>query len=321
MAIVPPPLKPGARVAVVSPAGPVDRESTQRGIDVLTRHGFVFDVLTHVFETSVYLAGGDRGRAEDVQRALTDDRFDAVICTRGGFGSMRLLPLLDFATIHDACRRKPRALIGFSDISALQWALWRECGLITFSGPQLARGFGGDDRGGGCGGVDEFTGRRLLAMLDGSAWRDPLPFPPDRDRLQASQGSHPVAGPLLGGNLAVLAALAGTRWTPVFDGAVVVLEEIDEPPYRIDRTLTQLALAGAFAGARGFVLGEFIQHVDGRPRDHTAIVAARVAELAPDATILTGAPYGHVGPLWTLPLGAHAALDPAAGTLTVEPAG
>jgi len=310
-------LKAGSRIAVISPAGPVAEEEVRRGVDYFENLGYKLDILPSALKTDTkpYLAGSDHERVVDLEKALLDDRYDAVICTRGGYGTMRLLPHLNYNTILKNIKRKP--FVGYSDVSALQWALHDHSAWITWSGPQLARGFGGEDHGEGFGGLDAFSGQQWFDMLQGKMWGKVLPLPDGNVLHVVRDGISPL-GCLLGGNLAVLAALCGTPYQPNFAGAVVILEEIDEPAYRIDRMITQMAQAGVFEGARGILLGRFVQHVNGDQVDHSELAAELITETLPEVPVVMGAPYGHVGPSWTLPIGAQVSLDVGQATLTLE---
>jgi len=316
VALTPAPLRKGDVLAAVSPAGPVGADEVSRGADALGMAGYKLLRLPHALRQGQYLAGSDDQRASDLMDAFLDDRYQGIICTRGGYGSMRLLELLDFQAIS----HHPKPFVGFSDISALQAALWQQCELVTFSGPQLARGFGKAERtedGEGYSGLDPFSSEHWFTMLEGRGWGEKLPMP------EGSEGLMPVApgraeGTLLGGNLAVLAGLCGTPWSPRFNEAVALLEEIDEPPYRIDRMLTQLRLAGAFEGVKGIVLGEFVQHAGDEVKNWSQLAGEMLTAMLPEVPIVRGAPYGHVGPCWTLPVGGWALLDANQGSLRVE---
>ncbi|MFH0884014.1 MAG: LD-carboxypeptidase [bacterium] len=304
--MTPQPISPGGILTAVSPAGPVNRKEVESGIAALRGLGYTVHTSAHALDSGEYLAGSDSDRADDLMAAFGDDKSDGIICTRGGYGTMRLLPLLDWKLFSD----HPKSFTGFSDVSALQLALWKRSGLVTFSGPQLAKGFGRN--------LDAFSTQQWLRMVQGEAWGKPLPMP-DGETLAPVVGGK-ESGPLLGGNLAVLAALCGTEWASGFSGAVVVLEEIDEPPYRIDRMLTQLLMTGSFDGVKAILLGRFDQHVKGEKLDRTSTAESVLREALPGVTLASGAPYGHVGPTWTLPIGAWATLDSDAGTLITEPA-
>jgi muramoyltetrapeptide carboxypeptidase len=304
--ITPQPIPSGGILTAVSPAGPVSREEVESGIAALRELGYTVHASAHALDSGEYLAGFDSIRADDLMAAFRDDDSDGIICTRGGYGTMRLLPLLDWKLFPN----HPKSFTGFSDVSALQLTLWKRSGLVTFSGPQLARGFSRN--------LDAFSTQQWLRMVQGNAWGVPLLMPEGESLTPVVGGKE--SGPLLGGNLAVLAALCGTEWAPGFLGAIVVLEEIDEPPYRIDRMLTQLLMTGAFDGVKAILLGRFDQHVKGEKYDRTSTVVSVLREALPSVPLVCGAPYGHTGPTWTLPVGAWATLDIDAGTLITEPA-
>jgi len=305
VALTPSPIKTGSILSAISPAGPVGSSEVERGIDALRELGLSVRVGEHALDDTGYLAGNDNDRSEDLHNAFLDPETDGVICTRGGYGTMRLLPLIDWELI--AGSLKP--FIGFSDITALQLAMWQKLQWVTFSGPQLARGFGGL--------ADDFSREQWKMMVHGESWGRPLPLLGGGSLKRVSPGT--AEGTLLGGNLAILSALCGTEYAPQFTDSIVILEEIDEPPYRIDRMLTQLLLAGAFDGVRGILLGGFWQHVKGERLDHTKVIANILKSALPDIPIISDAPYGHVGSCWTLPIGGWATLNAENGTLTMEP--
>ncbi len=306
MALIPKPLTTGSRIAVISPAGPIHEQDLQAGMDRLRTQGFEPEPLPHALDRTSYLAGSDRDRAADLMSAFTDPRYDAIACSRGGYGTMRILEYLDYKAISAS----PKPLIGFSDISALQWTLWKRCGLLTFSGPQVARGWGGN--------LHPFSQRCWLDMLTGRQWNTPLPLPEGEVLVAIQHGE--AEGRLVGGNLALMAGLAGTPDAPSFADSIVLLEEIDEPLYRIDRMMTQLRLAGVFNGVRGVLLGRFVQHVQGEAHDQVEQVADLIREaVSGDVPVLAGVPYGHVGPMWTVPLGAWCRMDADGKTVVVEP--
>ncbi|RJL36070.1 S66 peptidase family protein [Bailinhaonella thermotolerans] len=284
----PAPLRPGDRVAVVAPCGPVDEVRLARGLAVL-RDELGLDVVTgeHLRDRDGYLAGADEARAGDLQDAWCDPEVKAVFCARGGYGATRLLDLLDWDAMRAAA---PKPLVGSSDVTALHAAFGRELGTATLFGPMPA----------------------CATISDGE------PEPRSLDHLRAAlfDGGAPVTGDdalvpgsargrLDGGNLALLAALCGTRYAPAFEGAVVLLEDVHEPPYRIDRMLTQLLAAGAFAGARGIVLGSWTDCGDEaalRP-----LFLDRLGGLG--VPILAGVPIGHGSTQLSVWLGADVAID------------
>jgi muramoyltetrapeptide carboxypeptidase len=288
--LAPPALAPGARVALVAPAGPLSAADLERAESNARALGWEPRVGAHALARADYFAGGDAERLADLNAALRDPDVDGVWCLRGGYGAMRLLDGVDY----EALARRPRALVGYSDITALHLAAAaRVPGLVTFHGP-TARGA-----------LTPFS-RRSFERAVGAARGDPCGAAPDARVLRPGR----AAGRLAGGNLALVAALAGTPYAPRFDGAVVVLEDVNEAVYRVDRMLRQLLLAGAFAGCRALVFGHCTAcpesaDADGR-RTLDAVVAEAAAALGVPAA--AGVPVGHIDDQWTLPLGAWAEL-------------
>ena len=297
--LAPPALGPGARVALVAPAGPLSEADLARAVANARSFGWEPVVAPHALAHADYFAGDDAARLGDLNAALADRSADAVWCLRGGYGAMRILDGVDYA----ALARRPRALVGFSDVTALHLACAaRVPGVVTFHGP-TARGA-----------LTAFSRRSLARAVGdgcGTTRDDPCGPAPEARALRPGR----AAGRLAGGNLALLAALAGTAYAPRFDGAVVVLEDINEPVYRIDRMLRQLLMAGAFAGCRALVFGHCTRcpepcDDDGR-RTLDAVVAEAAAALGVPAA--AGVPVGHIDDQWTLPLGADAEVTVEAG--------
>jgi muramoyltetrapeptide carboxypeptidase len=305
--LAPPALAPGARVALVAPAGPLSPADLARAEANARALGWEPVVGAHALARADYFAGADAERLADLNAALRDPDVDGVWCLRGGYGAMRLLDGVDY----DALARRPRALVGFSDVTALHLAAAaRVPGLVTFHGP-TARGA-----------LTPFS-RRSLECAVGAERADPCGAAPGARALRPGR----VAGRLAGGNLALVAALAGTPYAPRFAGAVVVLEDVNEAVYRVDRMLRQLLLAGALAGCRALVFGhctacpEPAEAASGPPdgrRTLDAVVAEAAAALGVPAA--TGVPVGHIDDQWTLPLGAHAELTVADGACALHAA-
>lgn len=296
---LPPPLSVGARVALVAPAGPLRGEQELHdAIAHATSLGWDPVVATHALARSGYLAGTDEQRALDFNEALRDESVDGIWCLRGGYGAMRILPALDY----DAMRRNPRPLLGYSDITALHCAVNARCAVVSYHGP-TARGA-----------LTEFSRQSLVRAVVEQA--DPCGHAPLAHTLRGGR----AAGRLVGGNLALLAALAGTPYAPDYAGAILVLEDVGEATYRIDRMLQQLRLAGALDRIAGIAFGQFTESTDPldaevRPLDDVLREAAEVAGVP----ALAGIPIGHIGDQWTIPLGARAELDADAHTLHVVP--
>lgn len=290
----PPPLAPGARVALVAPAGPVSAADVERAVASADSLGWTAAVGPHALARDGYFAGSDAERLADLNGALRDPEVDGVWCLRGGYGATRLLDAIDY----DALRRRPRALIGYSDVTAIHAAVAaRVPGLVTFHGPTARAA------------LPPFSRASLLRAV-GAERADPCGPAPAARALRPGR-AH---GRLAGGNLALLAALAGTPYAPRFDGAVVVLEDVNEAVYRVDRMLRQLLHAGAFAGCRAVIFGQCTncpEPCDDGRRTLADVVGEVAASVGVPAAV--GVPVGHVDEQWTLPLGAGAEVVAEAG--------
>jgi muramoyltetrapeptide carboxypeptidase len=242
----------------------------------------------NVSASHAYFAGTDEERIGDLNAALRDDSVDAIWCVRGGYGAMRLLRDIDYAALSS----NPRPLIGFSDITALHAAIHRECGIVSFHGP-TARGK-----------LSDFSRLHLQRALV------------DRSDSCGAAASGRVLNPgraegrLAGGNLALVVSLIGTPWSVDFDGAILVLEDIDEAVYRVDRMMRQLLLSGSLERCRALVAGDFKLPAGEAPTDDRTIDdVIQEAALSAGIPCFSGAPFGHIDDQWTIPLGATARMD------------
>jgi muramoyltetrapeptide carboxypeptidase len=278
-----PAVRPGDRVAVVAPSGPFERAAFDAGLaSISSRYHVEFD--PGILARRRYLAGDDARRLTELAAALADPQIKAVFCARGGYGAMRLLRELEGAPI------TPKAVVGFSDIVALHAALGR-AGHITVHGPVLTQ----------LGALPAATHERLFALLE-----SPRPAEPLHGGMTFVGGI--AEGPLVGGNLVTLTALLGTPYAPCFDGAVLLLEEIGERPYRLDRMWTHLALAGVFRRIRGIVLGSFTG-CEERDADFTSTDVLRDLASATGLPCAAGFPIGHGELNEPVPLGVRVRLD------------
>jgi muramoyltetrapeptide carboxypeptidase len=292
-------LHAGDRVAVVAPAGPVPEERLHPGLEVLESWGLRVVVGAHARGTDErfgYLSADDARRAADLADAWCDPEVAAVFCARGGYGCQRIADLLDWAALAEA---GPRVLVGFSDVTALHQAFATRLGLSTIHGPSVS----------GLGSGDEESRAHLRAMLFEPAEGTTL-TPTRARRLVAGRAD----GVLAGGNIALLAAEAGTStWRPA-TGCIAVLEEIGERAYRLDRLLTQLLRSGWFDGVRAIALGEFTDCAS--PEAVRDLAMDRLAPLG--VPMVSGLPVGHERRNLAFPLGVPATLDADAGTLVLR---
>ncbi|MNK20519.1 putative murein peptide carboxypeptidase [compost metagenome] len=307
-----PALKAGARIAIVAPASAAP-DASDRAAQWLEARGFVAQVMpasrTRLEPPYDYLAGTDAQRLDDLHTAFASPDVGAVWCLQGGFGSWRLLDKLDFGLL----RQHPKPFIGYSDITALHLAMQRQAGFVTFHGPMLAQDL--------LAGKREPTESHLLAMIGGQfgqgAWIEP-PF-----------GARPVelvpggaSGRLVGGNLALIAALTGSPYEIDTRDAILFFEDVNEALPRVDRLLSQLAAAGKFDGVKGVVVGSFTRILGTHMEDDEAqgLLYPLVLEQfgARGIPVLANWPSGHGDPNLTLPLGARVTLDTGRGALRLD---
>lgn len=300
--IKPPRLRKGAVIGLVSPAStPRPADKIERAVRYLEARGYRVRVGQHAAAEHGFLAGTDEQRAGDLNRMIRDPEVSAIFALRGGYGCGRILDRVDY----EALRRRPKIVSGFSDITALQLALYRRIGLVTFSGPMPAVEF--------CQEVDPFTEENFWRLLASPEKPGALPNP------QPLQPLHPgkTAGVLLGGNLSLLAATFGTPFCPSFRRALLVLEEVDEAPYRVDRMLTQLRNAGIAGRMAGAIFGQFTRCEAKDAKAPGFTVEQVLADFARHANrpCTANLQHGHVPKKLTIPFGIRAKLDVEAGRI------
>ena len=316
--IWPDPLRPGDTVAFVAPAGDLREERILEAKSRLEARGYRVEMRRDLFAKEGYLAGSDKRRAKELMLAFRDPKIKAVIAARGGYGSMRILDRLDYAII----RANPKILIGFSDITGLHLALNRQAGLVTFHSPSSFWGL--DDP---AEGMRPFTQEYLLrAMTDGAADSNGyvIEIPADAPQPE-TLGKGRVRGRLAGGNLSMISALEGTPFAVDTRDAILLVEDTREAPYRIDRMLKQLELAGKLETLRGAVLGQFTRNYDREedqmtedPRFTVDGVLRQYFEPL-GIPVLMNYPVGHSPYNAALPLGAQVEIDADQGTLRILP--
>jgi muramoyltetrapeptide carboxypeptidase len=260
-----PPLRPGDKIAVVAPAGAVSRDQLEAGLSLLGQHYRVsWDEA--LLRTDGYLAGSDKRRLTELQAALDDPETAAVIAVRGGFGTTRILDQLRL----DHLRERPKWFVGSSDLTALHLAFWSRLALHTIHGPMVV-GLGDKHSG-------EFT--PLVDLLEGRRQTDPL------DLESAVPGE--AQGPLVGGNLTVLAHLTGTLPPHALAGAILFLEDVGEAPYRLERCLVQLKRSGLLGEVAGVLLGDF---TDCTPGEDGVTPRQALTRVLADLTVPVAARY------------------------------
>jgi muramoyltetrapeptide carboxypeptidase len=304
------PLPKGGCIGVPAPVSPWEnRSDLLRGVEWWQARGYRVKLAGGIEARDSYVAGDPKSRARDLEAMFADPEVDVVQCLTGGFGSMQLVPQLDFQLVAD----HPKALCGYSDITALHVALRQRAGLATFYGPHLMTM--------GWAQASDFTRERLLAVLAGGG-AGPVPADPDDPYVRPLRGGR-ASGPLAGGDLWLLLQTMGTPWEVELDGAILFFEEVDAPPWHVDGMLTQLGQAGKLAGVVGVVVGDMerCEWSEQRPEWPRTKSLEQVLEehLEPlGVPVLYRLPIGHARHLATLPLGVAATLDADARTLTVD---
>jgi len=292
--IKPPPLRPGDGIGIIAPSGPVTRSELQPAVDLLTARGYHVIETPHIYSRQYYLAGHDDLRLRDLHSVFHDQDIKAVLCARGGYGTLRLLDRIDYILI----RKHPKIIVGYSDITALLLAIYKKTGLVTFHGPV----------------VKDISGDRLKNL---DAFLD-LASSPKHFSLNLSDGEVLTSGRskgfLIGGNLTLISHLIGTPFMPSIKGAILFIEERGEPLYRIDRMLSHLRLSGLLKNLAGLIAGEFLDCGD----------ISEINRLLKDVTsnigipVFSGLPVGHDALNLSIPLGVRAVLDTINRTLSAS---
>lgn len=293
-------LTSGDTIGIAAPASPFDRQKFLKGVHALERLGFAVSYQQDIFDQNRYLAGTDKRRAEELTQLIRNRAIAAVMFARGGYGSQRIIPLLDAAALSG--HQKP--IVGFSDLTALLVFLRQRCGFPTFYGPVITQlGHAGETP----------TGAALRSALTTSG---PMGAMPMGDAIVVRPGH--AEGPLVGGCLALINSSMGTPYAIDAAGAILFIEEINEKVYVLDRMLTQLKNSGVIAQTRGIVFGSIVPPAD-ESHDILQMIRDVLADYA--GPVIFNYPAGHVDPFITLPLGAMAVLDApegAAPTLTIR---
>ena len=303
----------GQTIGLLAPSSPAhEDEQIHIALEMLESLGFRVKTGAHLYHRYGYLAGKDAERAADLNDLFADDRVDAIMAFRGGYGASRLLPYLDYAMI----RRNPKILLGYSDITALLNGIHTQTGLVTFHGPIADGNF------------TDYTLAEFKKVLMNSVVPMPIGAPPpvepragriDRQNRLVRIAPGTARGQLIGGNLTLMAHLTGTPYAPDFTGKILFLEDVHEAIYALDRYLTQLWLAGSLQKVAGLVLGKFTDckpsYSSGSSLSLEQALADRCLPLG--IPVLRGLMIGHIDEQTIVPVGCEAALDVEAGTLTL----
>lgn len=294
-------LKFGNTIGLISPASPEEPDKIKKSIEFLKEQGFKVKEGKHLYDKLGYLAGTDKDRAKDLMDMFLDDSVDMILCVRGGYGCMRILPLLDYGTI----KKNPKIFIGFSDITTLLNKLTQQCGLITFHGPMGTSNL-----------EDSETLKSFLSTLMNGYRPYKLKNP---ENISLNCNTRGIAeGKIVGGNLSLIASTLGTPYEIDTKGNILFIEDISEQPYAIDRYLTQLFLAGKLQECSGFIIGQFTKcSLPNYDRSLTLndIIKDRIISLKKPT--LSNFMSGHDYPKLTIPIGAKARIDCYKGEIDI----
>lgn len=310
--IAPSPLRRGDAIGVIAPSSPQrDDERLKSGIRYFESLGYRVICGEHLWKRYGYLAGTDQERLDDLNAMIRNPAVKMIIAGRGGYGMSRILSKVDYRSL----RRSPKIIVGFSDVTALNLALLRKCNLVSFSGAMPGVDFWNPEE------IDPFAEEWFWRSV---TWSKPL-------GIVRQPGNFPIAGlqsgtaegRLLAGNLTLLANLVGTPYLPSFNNALLLIEEIGEEAYRVDRLLSQLDNAGVLRKISGLLFGQF---TNAKPT-RVSVEPLPMEEVFSEYIRRAGKPalgnllYGHIPTKLTLPIGVKASIDGKRGVFTILEAG
>jgi muramoyltetrapeptide carboxypeptidase len=303
--IKPQALKKGDIIGLIAPASaPLAQDKIDKGAAYFEHLGYQVKLGAHVRAVRGYLAGTDEERADDINAMFADKSVKAIFAVRGGYGTPRLLHMLDYALI----KKNPKIVVGYSDLTALQLAIFKKTGLVTFSGPmsgvEMAKG------------IDPFTEEHFWQMVTSTKKTGVIRNPDGQPLVCVRKGK--TTGTLLGGNLSLIASITGTPYLPSFKNSILFIEEVEEESYRFDRMLCQLRLAGILSDTNGIVIGELtdVKASDTSKPSLTAdeVVSDYFEDL--QIPILRNLVYGHIPRKLTIPIGITASMDATRCTIS-----
>jgi muramoyltetrapeptide carboxypeptidase len=295
-------LKAGNTIGLIAPSSNTwENQEIDFAMDVLRSFGFKVKPGEHLYNRKGYLAGEDKERAADVNKMFADKAIDAVYCLRGGYGSTRILPYLDFELI----KKNPKVIVGYSDVTALLNAIYAKTKLVTFHGPIAKQNF------------SDYTLESFKKILFTPKANIELATPPifeakegqaEKDNRLITVTPGKASGQLIGGNLSLMVKLVGTPFEPSYKNKILFLEDVEEQPYRVDGMLTHLLIAGRLGQLAGIVFGKCTDcKAKGASLSLEQVIKDRLGNL--NVPVLTGVMIGHIEDMSTIPVGALTTLD------------
>lgn len=300
--IKPKKLRKGDLIGIISPASsPDDLSLIESGVKYIEGLGYQTILGNNVGKSRGYLAGTDAERVDDIHQMFGDKKVKAIFCLRGGYGAFRLLDKIDYKII----RNNPKIFVGFSEITALQMAFLQKANLVTFAGPMVVPNFSKE--------VSTYTEENFWRMITSTKKFGEVKLP-ELDKLP-SLNSGIAADRLVGGNLAVFVSLLGTKYLPDLKKKILFLEDISEPPYKIDRMFNQLRLNKVFKKVKGIILGSFTECIEIDKDKKTLTLQEVLEDYFRDLRIpvIHSFPHGHIKDLVTLAIGSKIKLNATKG--------
>lgn len=297
-------LNPGDTIALIAPSSPTTKENVERAKNKLMEMGFKVKIGRSCYEAYGYLSGTDEIRANDINQMFSDSQVDGIICLRGGYGTPRILDLIDYNII----RNNPKVFVGYSDITALHLAFTQISNLITFHGPMASSDIIGN--------FSEFSRTSLLKAITNT---EPVGniYNPQGEEIITMNGGI-AEGSIIGGNLSLIVDTIGTPYEIDLKGKILFIEEIGEDPYKIDRMINQLRLTGKLKEAEGIILGDFKNCDSSKHSESLTLEQIFNDHIKPiGKPTISNLRAGHCEPMITLPFGVKARLDADKKELTI----
>jgi len=297
-------------IGLISPAStPNEPDSIESGINYLEKLGYRVEIGKNVGKTNGYLAGSDQERLDDLHSMFKNKNVKAIFCVRGGYGASRLLDKINYKLI----RENPKIFVGYSEITALQMSFLQKSGLVTFAGPMLASDFSNN--------ISSYTEENFWKLISAPKKMGRLKFPNDDKLPGITKGG--VAGRIVGGNLAVLAGLIGTDYFPSLKDNILLLEDVGELPYKVDRILNQFRLLKVFRKIKGLILGRFVDCYEHDPSKRTLTLGEVMDDYLHNLNIpiIYTFPHAHIEDKLTVPFGIKIKMNATKGFIEYsEPA-
>lgn len=303
--LLPEPLKNGATIGVIAPASAAKRKTTEAGLQYLRERGFKIKTAPNLNRGKFFLAGPDSVRLRYLEQFLGDPEIDGIICVRGGYGLIRIVDKVNYTRFKSV---KPKVLVGYSDITALQLAIAAKLGWVTYSGPMVSSEMGQS--------ISPFSEEWLWRMIGSHPYPVELINPEDQPLKVFRPGS--AEGVLIGGCLSLITPLLGTSLMPNLEGAILVIEDIGEKTYHLDKHLQILRLHGVFDRIAGLVVGQFTDCLPKNPKRSFTLedYLNNVLE-GYNFPVITNCAYGHLKRRFTLPIGVRLRMTTEPVSLTL----